>query len=65
MYLLRKCFISLSSLLGTIPLSCISMNNQECKVRPEIINVNSNEPVFYPFSIKTSKCSGNCNNVKN
>ena len=41
------------------------MKNQECKVRPEIINVNSNEPVFYPFSIKTSKCSGNCNNVKN
>ena len=39
------------------------MKNQECKVRPEIINVNSNEPVFYPFSIKTSKCSGSCNNI--
>ena len=25
------------------------MNNQECKVRPEIVNVNSNDPVFYPF----------------
>ena len=37
------------------------MNNQACKVRPEIINVNSNEPVFYPFSIKASKCS--CNNI--
>ena len=36
------------------------MNNQECKVRPEIVNVNSNEPLFYPFSIKTSKCSGSC-----
>ena len=30
---------------------CVSMNNQGCKVRPEILNVNSNEPVFYPFSI--------------
>ena len=39
------------------------MNNQACKVRAEIINVNSNEPVFYPFSIKTSKCSGSCNNI--
>ena len=39
------------------------MKNQECKVRPEIINVNSNEPIFYPFSIKTSKCSGSCNNI--
>ena len=28
------------------------MNSQECKVGPEIINVNSNEPVFYPFSLK-------------
>ena len=39
------------------------MNNQECKARPEIVNVNSNNPIFYPFSIKTSKCSGNCNNI--
>ena len=39
------------------------MNNQACKVRPEIINVNSNEPVFYAFSIKRSKCSGSCNNI--
>ena len=39
------------------------MSHQECKVRPEIINVNSDEPVFYPFSIKTSKCSGSCNNI--
>ena len=30
------------------------MTNKECKVRPEIINVNSNELVFFPFSIKTS-----------
>ena len=39
------------------------MKNQASKARPEIFNVNSNNPVFYPFSIKTSKCSGNCNNV--
>ena len=53
----------LLSLVGTTSLSCISMNNQACKVRPEIVNVNSNEPVFYPFSIKTSKCSGSCKNI--
>ena len=45
------------------PSECVSMNNQECKVRPEIVNVNSNEPVFYPFSIKTNKWSGSCNNI--
>ena len=39
------------------------MKNQASKARPEIFNVNSNNPVFYPFSIKTSKCSGNRNNI--
>ena len=39
------------------------MNNQECKVRPEVVNVKSNELLFYPFSIKTSKYSGSCNNI--
>ena len=53
----------LSSLVSATSLSCISMNNQACKVRPEINNVSSNETVFYPFSIKTSKCSDSCNNI--
>ena len=35
------------------------MKNQECKVRPEIININTNNPFFYPFSIKVNKCNGN------
>ena len=44
--------------------SCISMNNQPCKARPEIINISTNNPIFYPFSVKTGKCSGgNCNNI--
>ena len=54
--------IGLNSLSAT-PLSCISVTNKECKVTPEIINVNSDEPIFYSFSIKTSKCSGSCNNI--
>ena len=45
------------------PLECVSTNNRECRVRPEIVNVNSNEPIFYPFSIKISKCTGSCNNI--
>ena len=53
------------NLISATPLSCISMTNKECKVRPEIINVNSVEPVFYPFSIKTSKYNGSCNNINN
>ena len=64
---IKKCFfigsLFSSNLVSTTSLSCISMSNQACKARPEIININSNNPVFYPFSIKTSKCSGNCNNI--
>ena len=39
------------------------MNNQECKTRPQVVNVNGDEPVFFPFSIEKSKCSGSCNNI--
>ena len=30
-------------------LKCVPMNNQECTIRPRIVNVNSNEPSFYPY----------------
>ena len=63
---LKQIFISTIMLFSSLPnvnlLECISMKNQECKVRSEI---NSNDPIFYPFSIKINKCSGNCNNISN
>ena len=49
--------------INEIPLKCVSISNQECKIRPEIINVNSNEPLFYSYRIKVNKCSGSCNNI--
>ena len=49
--------------LAVTPLRCTSMNNEECKMRPEITNVNDYETVIVHFSIKTSKCSGTCNNI--
>ena len=61
-FILAMMFFS-CNLPGVNSLRCISMNNRVCKVRPEIVNVNSNEPVFYPFSVKTSKYSGSCNNI--
>ena len=39
------------------------MNNQECKIRSEIINVNTNKPMFYPYSVKINKCKGSCNTI--
>ena len=48
--------------MNAIPLSCISIKSQECKTRLEVVNVNSNNPLFYPFGIKISKCTCNNNN---
>ena len=39
------------------------MSNQECRTRTQVVNVNGDEPVFFPFSIKRRKCSGRCNNI--
>ena len=41
----------------------VSMNNQDCRRRTKTINININEFVFHPFSIKVNKCSGSCNNI--
>ena len=71
---IKKCFVigltflsnltSVNSLRAAL-LSCISMNNQKCRVRPQIVNLNGDEPVSFPFSIKTSKFIGTCNNIIN
>ena len=45
------------NVLNVNPLKCVSMNNQECKIRSETINANSNQPSFYSYSIKVNKCS--------
>ena len=62
---LKKVLIVIAkfSVSNVSPLKCVSMDNQECTTRTKIININNNEPVFYPFSIKVSKCDGSCNNI--
>ena len=44
------------------PIKCVLTNNQDYKARPELLNINSNEPSFYSYSILVNKCSGSCNN---
>ena len=66
---IKQIFISTMMCFGSLShansLECISIKNEECKVRPEIINISSSNPIFYPFSIKVNKCNVNCNNVNN
>ena len=64
----KQIFISEIMFFGCIlsnlnSLKYISMSMQKYKVRPENIN-NSDEPIFYPYSVKVNKCSGICNNIR-
>ena len=62
---IMKIFILIIGLIGlslnVIPLTCVSMSNQDCKIRPVIININSKE--YYPYSILVNKCSASCNDI--
>ena len=64
---IKQIFVSALMFFGSLynvnPLECISMKNEECKVRHEIVDVSSNDPIFYPCSISINKCSSNCNNI--
>ena len=44
-------------------LKCNSMSNQENKVRPVIINIDSDKASFYSYNILANTCSGICNNI--
>ena len=61
--LLINLAISSFSISKVKTLECVSVINQKCMSRPKIINLNANEPVFYPRSIKVNKCGGDCNNI--
>ena len=63
--LIKKVFFLGLTILSnfTNALHCISMKKQEFKGSPKIISINSNNSIFYPFSIKVNKCNGNCNNI--
>ena len=62
---IRQIFFTGITFFSCNTLKCVSMNKQECKIIPKIIYINSNESLFYPYSILVNKCSGSCNNINN
>ena len=42
----------------------MSLNNEQCKTRPAIINSNSTELKYYPFVSTLDKCNGSCNALR-
>ena len=61
--LLINLAISSFSILKVKALECVSVINENCMSTPKIIDLNKNEPVFYPYSIKVNKRSGDCSNI--
>ena len=66
--IIKKAFISTlvsfsHNILLANPLKCYSLDNQECRIRSEIINVNNKESIFYPYKIKINRCVGSCNAI--
>ena len=60
---IKKVLIIAMSFFSANALECVSMNNQECKIRTKITDISNNEPTFYHFNISVNKCSGSCNNI--
>ena len=59
---IKKCFftaMTFFNLSNVNSLECVSMNNHEYKIRTEIIHLDNNEPIFYPYSIKINRCKHN------
>ena len=64
----KKCFLYSNDNFWLLYVKCkyikVCFNeNQECKMRKKVIDINNNDPTFYHFSISVDKCSGNCINI--
>ena len=53
---IKRCFLTglvfLSTWTGINSFSCILMKNQKCKARPQIVNFNGDDPVFFLLTLK-------------
>ena len=59
-------FFNKLSIFNWCKLTKPCLNEQsKCETRRQFVNASGNDPMFFPFSIKTSKCSGVCNNFNN
>ena len=51
------------TLVGFGALKHVSMSDQECKVRRAVMNINSNEPLFYLYRVLVNKWNGSCDDI--
>ena len=41
----------------------LPLNNQSCQARPTLVDINSDETLFYPFVDNVNKCGGSRNTI--
>ena len=41
----------------------VSRNNRPCQARPTLANKNSNEPLYYPFTVNVNICGESYNTI--
>ena len=62
MYRLIKKVLILVLVSTANSLKCLSLKNQECKIRKVIVD---NKQVAFPYKIEVNRCVGSCNNISN
>ena len=60
---IKKMFIRLLSFDGLLAMKCVSMSNKPCQRRATVIDINSSEPHYYPFTVSVYKCGKSCNTI--
>ena len=60
-----KCFCESLASNSKGTMKCLSPNNRPYQTRPTRVDINSNETLFYPFTVSVNKCGGGCNTFGN
>ena len=60
---IKKVIVAAMTFFSCNALECVLMTNQECKIRPQVVNINSDSPFFHTYSFQVNNCSGSCNNI--
>ena len=45
------------------PIQCVSLTNRSCEAKPTLVDINSNETLFYPCTVNVNKSGRRCNTV--
>ena len=61
--LLINLALNFLNMLKVKSLECMSVVNQKCMPGPKILDINPNESLYYPSSVKLNKCSSSCNDI--